>query len=134
MLLYEKFQMGSLSLEKHPLASTHWKQSDWENFVKSQRSFFVCHQYLLGTQPKAEVAACCVFCTMGSWTAGKNDLSLSAFPNLGITQMHLKNQSSSQTTCKGGQNDRRSFPFNSIENVSRLCESKIFFKVLRGTV
>jgi hypothetical protein len=104
------------------------------NFVKTRSSFFVWYQYLLGTQPRAEVAACCVFCIVGSWTSGNSGLGLSAFPKLGITQMYLRNQSSNQTTCMCGQNDRRSFPFNSIENVSGLCNSKIFFNVLRGTV
>jgi hypothetical protein len=103
------------------------------NFVKSQSKFFVWYQYLLGMQPRAEVAAYCVFCTMGSWTSGNNGLGLSSFPKLGIIQMHLKKQSSSQTTCMCGQN-ARSFPFHSIENISGLCDSKLFFKVLRGTV
>jgi hypothetical protein len=104
------------------------------NFVKSQSKFFVWYQYLLGMQPRAEVAAYCVFCTMGSWTSGNNGLGLSSFPKLGIIQMHLRNQSSSQTTCTCGQNARRSFPFHNIENISGLCDSKLFFKVLRGTV
>jgi hypothetical protein len=38
-------------------------------FVKRQSTFFVWCQFLLGTQPRAEEAACHVFCTTRRWAS-----------------------------------------------------------------